>query len=240
MEEKACIKCGTKYPSTVEYFVRNKSCKSGLENTCQECRRAQRKIHYYANKETIMAKMKIQHKANRKAINKQKQVRRKANEAHVVKREKIYREVNKEAIAKKGKEYQLAHKEAITQYKKDYRKANSTHINIKNQSRRAGKIKLLNTLTLEQWQAIKEHFNNSCAYCGEEKPLTQEHFYPLYLGGEYSVSNIVCACGRCNSSKSSRLFATWYPSQAFYSKSREKKILSYLKYKNNVQQIAFA
>ena len=240
MEEKNCIKCGTKYPSTSEYFARNKSGKDGIENTCLKCRSIQGKINYQIKKEAIAIRSMEYRKSHKEAIAKQKKIYNETHKQEINKREKIYREVNKGAIAIKGKDYQIAHKEVITQYKKDYRKAHAIHINIKNQRRRAGRMRLLSTLTLEQWRGIKKHFNNACAYCGEEKPLTQDHFYPLCKGGEYAISNIIPVCGQCNSSKSSRLFVIWYPLQTFYSKRREKKILSYLKYKNNTQQIAFA
>lgn len=105
------------------------------------------------------------------------------------------------------------------------------------QKRRARKLLLPDTLTLKQWKQVKECFNNKCAYCGTELPLTKEHFVPLNKGGEYTINNIIPVCLSCNSSKKDKDFFSWYPVQSFYSKTRERKILKYLGYKNNKQQL---
>lgn len=57
------------------------------------------------------------------------------------------------------------------------------------------------TLTVAQWMAIKEHYRDRCAYCGEKKPLTMDHVVPVIEGGKTDVSNIVPACRSCNSAK---------------------------------------
>lgn len=98
------------------------------------------------------------------------------------------------------------------------------------------KLKLVYTLTDEQWLLIRECFGNRCAYCGRKLPLEQEHFIALTKGGEYTINNIIPACKSCNSSKGNKDFFVWYPSQSFYSKNRQQKILKYLNYKGKVQQ----
>ena len=105
------------------------------------------------------------------------------------------------------------------------------------QKRRAAKKQLSNSLTTKQWNKIKEHFDNKCAYCGKELPLAQEHFIPLSDGGEYTHNNIIPACKSCNSSKKNKSFFDWYPKYKRYSKKREKNILKFLGYKNEVQQL---
>lgn len=52
------------------------------------------------------------------------------------------------------------------------------------------------------WLRALSHFNNRCAYCGQEKKLHQDHFVPVVAGGGYTKNNIVPACQTCNSSKS--------------------------------------
>lgn len=94
-------------------------------------------------------------------------------------------------------------------------------------------------LSESQWNRALESFNNTCAYCGaRDKRLQQEHFIPLSKGGEYTVNNIIPACSKCNRSKYNYSFFEWYPKQEFYSKEREKKILDYLNYNGEVQQLA--
>ena len=150
-----------------------------------------------------------------------------------------YNSEHRDSLNANTRKWRGSHKQEIYEYGKMYRKTHNVSINILTQSRKARKSKLSHTLTIEQWNRVQTHFNHRCAYCGEEKPLTQDHYYPLSLGGEYSISNIICACSRCNSSKGAKLFSEWYPKQKYYSKRRESKVLNYLKYKNNVQQLAF-
>ena len=117
-------------------------------------------------------------------------------------------------------------------------KTNRDKFNLRDQKKKLKKRQLAATLTLNQWEDIKNYFNNKCAYCGENTKLTQDHFTPISKGGEYTHNNIIPACGSCNSSKRNREFIEWYPKQKFYSKKREKAILKFLNYKGEVQQLA--
>jgi 5-methylcytosine-specific restriction endonuclease McrA len=56
-------------------------------------------------------------------------------------------------------------------------------------------------LTLEQWEGIKRAFGYRCAYCGQCGKLTMDHVTPISKGGDHTLSNVVPACSRCNSSK---------------------------------------
>jgi 5-methylcytosine-specific restriction endonuclease McrA len=123
------------------------------------------------------------------------------------------------------------------EYQRQYMKNNKDKIAIYRNKSRAIKKKLENNLTLKQWDFIKQHFNNCCAYCGEEKPLAQEHFIPLSKDREYTHNNIIPACKSCNSSKSDSDFYKWYLKQKYYSKKRKQKILEFLNYKNGTQQL---
>lgn len=87
---------------------------------------------------------------------------------------------------------------------------------------------LKNTYTSIQWEFCKAYFNNRCAYCGEDKELTMEHFIPVSKGGEYIKTNILPACINCNCSKRNKDFFDWYLKQSFYSEIRESALLQYL------------
>jgi 5-methylcytosine-specific restriction endonuclease McrA len=65
---------------------------------------------------------------------------------------------------------------------------------------------------------LKELFNNQCAYCGKNSPLTLDHFVPSSKGGPDCLGNLVPACLSCNSSKQDRNPEEWYKSQRFHSK----------------------
>lgn len=104
------------------------------------------------------------------------------------------------------------------------------------QKRYAKKMALPNAFTLQEWEDVKGQFNHACAYCGEEKELTQDHFIPLSKGGEYTINNIIPACISCNVSKKDKDFFKWYPSYKYYARKREEKILSHLNYNTNKEQ----
>ena len=138
-----------------------------------------------------------------------------------------------------GKVYYLKNKESINLKNRIYRSENRELCNILGMRYRSKKKQLPSTLTAEQWNKAKNHFNNRCAYCNGELPLTREHFLPVNKDGEFTHNNIIPACKSCNSSKQDSDFFTWYPKQIFYSKSRESKILNFLNYdkKLHVQQL---
>ena len=160
------------------------------------------------------------------------------NKEYIAERAKQYHQDNKERISEYGRKYRLDNIERITERCSRWRKENKGIVNTKTNLRKSLKNGLSSTLTAEQWELIKQNFNNCCAYCGKELPLAQEHFIPLSTGGEYTHNNIIPACRRCNSSKHDRAFTDWYPRYEYYSKKREAFILKFLNYKNGIQQLA--
>lgn len=71
--------------------------------------------------------------------------------------------------------------------------------------RYARKRGLLDTLRLEQWQAIKAAYKYCCAYCGKKTKLEQDHIIPLTKGGGTTPDNIIPSCRSCNSRKHTSL-----------------------------------
>lgn len=63
--------------------------------------------------------------------------------------------------------------------------------------------------TKNDWLRMQRRFDFKCFYCGEVKPLTQDHLIPLARGGRHSIGNLVPACQQCNSSKNDRLLVEW-------------------------------
>lgn len=51
------------------------------------------------------------------------------------------------------------------------------------------------------WIRLKARHRGKCFYCDEAGKLTLDHFIPISKGGEHRISNIVPACGKCNSRK---------------------------------------
>lgn len=228
METRVCIKCGKEFPLTVEYFYIAKASKSGFHGDCKKCTAEYKRQYAQDNKEYLAKKMKQYYIDNKEKHD--------INGKIYYKEHEEYRKRHN-AVAKK---YQAGNKEKFTAYQKRYRMEHSEEYRIHCQMRRVKISKLPSTLTAEQWEGVKEHFNHKCAYCGKELSLAQEHFVPLSEGGEYALGNILPSCKSCNSSKNNKNFFKWYPGYMDYSVKREKAILAFLNYDGNKQQLAFA
>ena len=107
---------------------------------------------------------------------------------------------------------------------KQYMKSN-TVIN-QQESRHRGRNDF--SFTHDEWMEVLRHFNNKCAYCGNDNNLTYDHFHPFSKGGDFMKGNIIPACHSCNSSKYNHSFDEWYPEQSFYDVNRERKIINYI------------
>lgn len=67
---------------------------------------------------------------------------------------------------------------------------------------------------------IFEHWDHSCAYCGEPAD-TLDHVVPCKYGGLTIRNNLVACCRRCNGSKSADSVYLWWRNQAFWDIDRE-------------------
>ena len=66
-----------------------------------------------------------------------------------------------------------------------------------------------NDLTDAQWELLKDAWGG-CAYCGAiGRALQRDCVQPIRLGGRYTVTNVVPACGSCNASKGHREVTAW-------------------------------
>lgn len=242
---KKCNICGLEYPATPEYFYRHKDAKDGLRKECKACHNKKKAEYREKNREIINEKMReyrskhiervreqrrrYYHKHKDEIAKERKEKYPQIREQHLERCRKYYLK-NREKILKWDSEYARENREKLREYEKKYYHTNKEKIRQKRNRRRSRKNKLPATLTSEQWNIIKEFFNNKCAYCGAEAELEQEHFIPLVKGGGYTPNNIIPACRSCNASKNNKDFFDWYPKQDFYSKEREYKILTYLEY----------
>lgn len=218
MKTKTCTKCGEEFPATKEYFYKDKRGKLGLYAKCKNCHNKVSKNYCDRNKDKYK-KYREGHKEEAKEYRKK------------------YWEENKERLKKQKQVYRKKNREKIRNKNREYKKKNKDFINILNNKRRTKKRELPSNLTDKQWIKIKNNFNNKCAYCGKEKELHQEHFIPLAKGGEFTKNNIIPACKSCNCSKQDKDFFDWYPEQEFYTKEREGKILDFLNYEGQSQQL---
>jgi hypothetical protein len=221
---KTCTKCKKNFPATSEYFPRNKRYKDGLFCYCKECNKARFKKHYEDNKEYHLERSRKQ-KEEKPELYKQ------------------YRENSREHLRELNRKLYNEKRDYHLEKNKRWRKNNPEKVKlndaVKRYNRKARKMKVEANFSKQDWLNCITHFDNHCAYCGKEEKLQQDHFVPLYSGGEYTINNIVPACGSCNINKRNRNFFEWYPNFKHYSKKREQKVLKYLKYDNNhIQQLS--
>ncbi len=80
-------------------------------------------------------------------------------------------------------------------------------------------------------RSIKEHFDNTCVYCGKSYDLSQlsiDHVHPRSRGGRNVASNSVCACTQCNQDKGSDNWLSWMRATHGVNELREHLILSHI------------
>ena len=245
MQYKTCTKCGNELPATTEYFYKHPRGKYGVNSSCKICDREKACKWRLDNKELqkqMCADWEAQNKEYRKEYRKE-WLKNNPNYHN-----KYYHN-NTESRTKSSRGWRVRNIEHVKNYEKIYRQNNKDKINARKHKRKSKIKSLPATLTLTQWEQIKEIFNNQCAYCGisaeehlqaHSRNMEQEHFVPLSKGGEYTHNNIIPACRSCNGSKQDKDFFEWYPQQPYYSKEREQKILDFLGYQQGIQQLTIA
>jgi 5-methylcytosine-specific restriction endonuclease McrA len=68
------------------------------------------------------------------------------------------------------------------------------------QNARTRKLGLLSDLTVTEWMEVLDYHDWHCAYCKGEY-TDMDHVIPILRGGGTTSTNVVPACGKCNSSK---------------------------------------
>lgn len=130
-----------------------------------------------------------------------RQAHRESDRARV----RAWREANLERARAGNRDYARRHAAALLVKRRHYRAANRDLIRTLNNRHKALKRNApVNDLTTAQWRDIKAAYGQRCAYCKKRRFLTMDHVIPLSKGGSHTASNIVPACGSCNSKKCNR------------------------------------
>lgn len=250
---KTCKKCNITYQLNDTNFFKRKGSKDGFRNECKKCNKEKNRKYYRDNKEKVLSKNKEYRENHKEEIAVKKAEYTKNSKDKITKylasnreerriKSKEHWEEKREYYLAKAKEWKSKNKERVKQYKiqnkeRDRQKALEYYrteegrlkrISYTNRYR-ARKKELLNDFTVKQWAECIEHFNHSCAYCGEyQEVLEQEHFVPVSKGGHFTKNNILPACRTCNASKNGRDYIEWYTARDFFSKERHLIILKYL------------
>lgn len=224
MKFKKCSRCGVEKPLNTDFFHRSKKDnKTGFKSDCKKCRNTYNTEYsktYYKNN-----RKKIRDYYKRGKMREYMREYYKKNRNKAINRSKDYYKNNKDYVRMKTSERNRTEEGRLYSRMKYHKRISKMK-------------KTIYTFTPEQWEACKKYFNYSCAYCGSEGvELQQEHFIPVSKDGEYSRRNIVPSCRSCNSKKHTSYFDEWYYEQPFYDEERESKILKYLNYNNQKQQM---
>jgi len=101
---------------------------------------------------------------------------------------RLYRQAHLEECRARARAYLATHPEKRREHKAEY------------YARKRGAM--ICDFTAEQWERLKEIYQNRCAYCGKVcDDLEQDHVLPLSRGGDHTLYNIVPACRSCNGEK---------------------------------------
>ncbi|EKS4345120.1 HNH endonuclease [Clostridium botulinum] len=124
-------------------------------------------------------------------------------------------------------------KQRLSGYQSEYRKNNKDKI--KQYNKKYGHK--AHNITKQQWEACKEYFNYSCAYCEmseeEHKKIYNQQLHKEHIidCGRNDLKNCVPACRSCNSEKHIFSFNDWYnKNNPNYLKERYDKIVKWIKY----------
>ena len=239
-----CISCFKKYRD--EHYLKDKGKildnNKKYQNGHKEEIKKYLRQYYQDNKNKIIKNVQERYESDKEEILNYHKGYQEKNREKVSIYQGIYREKNHYKLAEYKNKYRINNKDKINSWLHEYYKTErcKSLASTSRQKRRSLKRKLESSFTNSQWESCKKYFNNTCAYCGKETSLTQDHFVPLSKQGEYTKNNIVPACKSCNSKKLNKNFFGWYRNQLFYNKQRELKILKYLNYdsETKIQQLA--
>jgi len=123
---------------------------------------------------------------------------------------------NKDKANKKHKEWLENNKKRVKDTTIKYRNKNREKINSNKRAyyyKNINKVREINRLyynnrriggdeiTSDDWQKIKDAYDNRCIKCGKSNNLTIDHIIPVSKGGKNSIKNIQPLCQSCNSKK---------------------------------------
>lgn len=248
METKKCCACNREFEATSKLFILDKRNPSGLGARCRECERTRLNEYHRLHPGPSRA----WRQKNAEYIKNKKHLDYLNNKEKYNNRSKAYYEANKEQLHALSKQWKKDNPDKLREYShKRYEKVKDHHRELTKrwksdhplerkiswQARRAKIMNLPSTLTKEQWVSAIKFFENKCAYCGNIRKLTQDHYLPVSQNGGYTCDNVIPCCLSCNSSKNNKLFADWYPTFKHYSKEREQKVIQYIELAQIASQV---
>lgn len=221
---KQCTKCQQWKPTSE--FHKNKSRKDGLNSWCKSC--AIDNAHKWYQENTDRA-LEIARKWALAHLDKVKEAQRKwlknnpdKKREHSLKATHKWRAKHPEQSLEIGRRWKANNPDRVRDYTRRYLVENPDKVR-ESQSRydknhrdrrnanlhnyRARKKGNGGKITSQEWQWLKEFYNNTCLCCCRQEPeikLTLDHVKPLKLGGKNIIQNAQPLCRSCNASKGAK------------------------------------
>jgi 5-methylcytosine-specific restriction endonuclease McrA len=220
LSEKQCSKC--KALKITAEFWKSSNNTDGFRGKCIPCEMQYRHERRHIDRETSNNSQRRRREAERvKALEAQRQWAE-ANPEKVIeaeekrlkvkiqkKREQArkWREENPEKVRESQRKYRESHPEIYREATKKYYQANPE---VKRAGERKRKAKKHDNPAFDiSTKELKKLYARPCSYCGSFEEITLDHVVPISKGGTHGVSNLVPACGPCNSSKGQKLLIEW-------------------------------
>lgn len=253
---KVCSKCGIEKPATPEFWHKQARGIYGLWGICKDCRNESRRKpprppkqypefkvcphcgiekpatteFFYKNSRTgwVTSYCKVCH--NMLTVDWMKR-----NPERIKDNQRKLRLNNLDRYRTKDKIFRMKYKTKRAEYEREYRRSNPDKKRVRDNRRKARKLNLPDTFTIEQWFACLEYFNYCCAVCGNQlrdlfgnvEPHA-DHWIPLSYEGDDNpgtvAENMVCLCSDCNQNKKDTLPHVWLERK--YGVRKGKQILN--------------
>ncbi len=218
---KRCSRCGL--VQRLVQFTKNVRTQDGFCYWCRDCRRADRvtrreqtarydREHRLANWEECRRREDRYAAAHKGERAERLRVWAHAHQPLVNERARVWAHSHPESVRATSAKRNAAKVAQQVAYTKVWRAAHPAQF--AEQIRRRAALKRSQSqdsdVTLEGWASIVELWEGRCAYCGRKpSKITQDHVRPLSRGGTHTLSNLLPACGSCNSAKNRRLMSEW-------------------------------
>jgi 5-methylcytosine-specific restriction endonuclease McrA len=103
-----------------------------------------------------------------------------------------------------NKRWNNLHPERRYLHKRKWNRKNKSYKRILDINNRAKRLQAEGSFTIKEWNELCEYYGNKCLCCGS-KEITIDHIVPIVSGGINDISNLQPLCGKCNSSKGTKI-----------------------------------
>lgn len=165
----------------------------------------------------------------------------KNNKDRVLEHGRKYRENNPIKTTERHFKYSQENREKISYRERMYRNSNIELSRIKLLRKRARRVALPNTLTVEQYESTLLRFNNSCALSGRKEDIHADHVIPISIGHGGTIhGNIIPLNSSINISKSNHNVFEWFDTNKERLKLTQSKFDAMIEYLAEVNGVSVA